>query len=500
MNIREKINKLQIEKRAFINGRYIDSEGDGVIQKKSPIDGRDLSGVCACSVSEVNYAVEIAKECFKSRVWLDKSLEEKKQILLNLASLMECHREELALLDTIETGRAFKNYYYDSIPKAINALRYFSESIDKYYNHCTPNQHGQSVLITKEALGVVALITPWNDPLVVSIWKIAPALLMGNSVIVKPAEQSSFSILLVARLAKEAGVPDGVLNVITGYGESAGKLLALHNDVAGVFFTGSSEVGKKILQYSGQSNMKKVGLECGGKSPFIVTRNYRNIQYAAEVLAKNIFYNQGQICSAPSRAIVDNTIKEVFLGFLVKEMNKYVPSDPFSLDSEVGCVISYIQKQKIQKYINQGIESGMRYYRSKDAVNMNENSIYVQPIIFVDDDIRSDIAQNEIFGPVLLVTGFETIGEALSTANDTKYGLAASIWTNDLDEAYWISQKLEAGMVHVNSYGEDDNKVPFGGIKQSGIGKDKSMYAFHDYSYIKSTLVRYSELNRAYND
>ncbi len=485
-NIKEKASALTLEKRAFINGKYINAVDGDIIRKISSIDGRDLSGLSSCKEADVNIAVNAAKKSFESKIWLDKLPQEKKEILFQLADLMEQNKEELALLDTVETGRSFKNYYFDSIPKAIQTLRYFAESVDKYYDHTIPPRPNVFATITREPLGVVGLITPWNDPLVVAIWKFAPALLMGNSVIIKPAEQSSFSILRVADLAKKAGIPDGVFNVVTGFGETAGKALALHADVSGIFFTGSSDVGKKILQYSGQSNMKKVGLECGGKSPFIISRYCKNLHKAAQVLAKNIFYNQGQICSAPSRAIVDNEIKEEFVKLLIEESQNYIPQDPFHIETEVGCIVSKEQQQRVLDYIEKGKNAGAKIITPCDV---DLKHLCVLPTIFDQVDPESSIAQEEIFGPVLVIIGVSSMREAISIANNSKYGLAASIWTNDLDEAHQVSRELQAGIVHVNSYGDDDNTVPFGGIKESGIGKDKSLYAFDEYSYVKTTWV-----------
>src|SRR5215510_7133080 len=299
VNVQEKINALKLEKRAFINGQFVAAIKGETFNKKSPVDARDISGITACQPADIDKA-------FNDKVWLRKSPQEKKDILFKLVELMKQHREELALLDTLETGRSFKNYFYDSIPKAIECLQWFCERVDKYYDHAIPSRVDAFATLSKQPLGVVGLITPWNDPMVVSTWKFAPSLLMGNSVVLKPAEQSSLSILKVAKLALDAGVPPGVFNVTPGLGEVAGKALAMHPQVSGVFFTGSSEVGKQILQYSGQSNMKKVGLECGGKSPFIISRNCKDLKKAAAVLCKNVFYNQGQICSAPSRVIVEN--------------------------------------------------------------------------------------------------------------------------------------------------------------------------------------------------
>lgn len=495
INIKNEVEKLTIEKRAFINGSFVESVQGKIIKKISSVDGRNLSGLCAGSGKDIDKAVQSAKVSFELKIWRDKNPDQKKEILFKLADFMEASREKLALLDTVETGRAFKNYYYDSIPKAIQALRYFTESLDKYYDYAIPPRVDSFATITREPLGVVGIITPWNDPLVVSTWKFAPALLMGNSVVIKPAEQSSFSILEVAKLAKKAGIPDGVFNVVPGYGDIAGKALALHQDVAGIFFTGSSEVGKLILQYAGQSNMKKVGLECGGKSPFIISKNCKNMKKAAKVLAENIFYNQGQICSAPSRVIVYNGLKARLIDYLKVESIKYIPDDPFDASSEVGCIVSKEQKEKIEKYIKMGIQSGASLIMPKPAKWFSaKKRTAVLPSIFTNVDLQSSIVQEEIFGPVLVVIGFDTIQEAIDIANDSRYGLAASIWTNDLDEAYHVSRALHAGIVHVNSYGDDDDAAPFGGIKKSGIGKDKSMFAFDEYSYLKTTWINFSRI------
>jgi acyl-CoA reductase-like NAD-dependent aldehyde dehydrogenase len=492
-NLRSKIDTLNIEKRAFIDGEYVDALDKDVIKKFSTADGRDISGLSSCKKEDIDIAVKAAKRSFDEKVWVDKEPQEKKEIILKLAGLIEKNREEIALLDTLETGRAFKNYYYDSIPKAIEAMRWFAESVDKYYDHAITPRANSFATITKTPLGVVGLITPWNDPMVVSTWKLTPALLMGNSVVLKPAEQSSFSLLKVAKLALEAGIPKGVFNVVPGFGETAGKALALHKDVMGIFFTGSSEVGKLILQYSGQSNMKKVGLECGGKSPFIVSGNCKNLKQAAEVLAKNVFYNQGQICSAPSRLIIDSKIKNEFIELLKIESMKFIPGDSFDINSEVGSVVSGEQKDKIDNYISKGLESGAVIINDINSENI-KNVCKVMPTIFDNVDPKSAIAQEEIFGPVLAVISVDSINEAINIANDTKYGLAASIWTNDYDEAYQISKAVNAGIVHINSYGDDDNSIPFGGVKESGIGKDKSIYAFDEYSNTKSIWMSFKSI------
>jgi len=493
-SIKEKVDQLVIEKRAFIDGNYTQAVDGDTIKKSSSADGRDLSGISSCKQEDVNAAVRAAKQSFESKIWLNKSPREKKEILFKLADLIEENREELSLLDTLETGRCYKNFYNDSLEKAIGVVRYFAESIDKYYDHVIPARSDVFATITKEPCGVVGLITPWNDPLVVSTWKFIPALIMGNSVVLKPAEQSSFSILKVAGLAQQAGIPDGVFNVVPGLGKLAGKALALHKDVAGIFFTGSSEIGKQIMQYAGQSNMKRVGLECGGKSSFIVSKHCTNLPEAAKVLAKNIFYNQGQICSAPSRLIIDKSVKKEFIGLLINEREKYIPGDPFDADSDVGCLINFEQKDRVNQYIEKGEQSGAKIINRLNDENLTPTGCSVAPVIFDEVDPDSPIAQEEIFGPVLAVIDFDSINEAVNIANNSKYGLAASIWTNDFDEAHQVSRSLQAGIVHVNSYGDDDNSVPFGGVKESGIGKDKSIYAFDEYSNTKTTWMKLNTL------
>jgi acyl-CoA reductase-like NAD-dependent aldehyde dehydrogenase len=484
--IGDEIKSLPMEKRAFIGGSFVTALSGETLKKKCPVDGTEIGGIPACSSDDVNLAVKSARMAYKSGIWRNKPLKERKDIMLKLAALMEENRRHLALLDTYETGRAYKNYYEDSIPKAIEVVKYFAESIDKIYDNCVVPNANEFAAIIREPLGVVACITPWNDPLVPANWKLIPALLMGNSVIVKPAEQSSLSIILEATLAQKAGIPDGALNIVTGYGDCAGKALALHNDVDGVFFTGSSEVGKLILQYSGLSNMKKVGLECGGKSAFIVTSACRRLEEAAETLAASMFYNQGQICSAPSRAIVDNKIKSEFMTYLKKAAQKYVPKDPFSPENIVGGVVSEEQRDKIERYISIGKEAGYVCHQfGGEDIPLNG----VLPTIFEDVSFDSPLFKEEIFGPVIVVEGFNELGEAVSIANDSVFGLAGAIWTDDLHEAKYAARNIEAGIVHVNSYGNDDNSVPFGGYKQSGIGKDKSVYAFDEYSRIKTVWV-----------
>ncbi len=494
MNVYEDILKLNIEKRAFINGEYLQSSSQKVIEKSSSYNGDDLSGIADCTEEDVDFSVQCAKEAFEKGIWKNKKPAERKQVLLRLAELMEQNRQELAMLDAYETSRAYINYLNDSIPKAIEAIRYYAEAIDKYYDRAISPQENAFATIVRIPLGVVGIITPWNDPMVVAAWKFAPALLMGNSVVIKPAEQSSFSLIKTAMLAKEAGVPDGVFNVVTGRGETTGKALALHSNVRGIFFTGSSEVGKKIMQYAGMSNMKKVGLECGGKSPFVVTKNCRNVSFAAKTLAQNVFYNQGQICTASSRAIVAEEIYDEFLEHLKSACDKYVPGDPFDTDNIVGCVVSREQYDRVNKYIDLARTEGAEIYQPALVKEKCKDACCVQPTVITGLSNEAKSVREEIFGPVVAVIKSKGIEEALEIANDTNYGLAGAIFTDDINEAYYGANSIEAGLVHINSWGEDEVHTPFGGIKESGLGKDRSMWAFDEYSELKTVWMKFEKV------
>jgi len=478
----------QFETSAFIDGKFVKTTGK-LFNKTSPIDGRVLPSLHTCSSKDVNLAVQNSHQSFEDGLWRLKSAQQRKIILLNLADLIRKNLSFLAKMDSIETGRPYQNFTDDSIPKAIEAIEWFSEAIDKLQDTFIREDDKYFTQITREPLGAVAIILPWNDPLVVALWKIAPALLMGNSVVVKPAEQATYSILKLAKLANQAGVPSGVFNVIPG-GELTGNALVRHPLVRGVFFTGSSEVAKKIYIACGNSTLKKIGLECGGKSAFIVTKNCANLLLAAKTLAKNIFYNQGQICSAPSRLIIESGIELQFISLLKQELPKYLPGDPLNPKIKVGAVVDKSQYERIQKYITLGEKSGFTKIQVKGFKKPYPKGFYCPPTVFLNVPLKSKLTQEEIFGPVLITHSFKTMSEALFLANNTPFGLAAAIWTDNLNEAFSYSQNIKAGIVHINSYGSDSIRVPFGGIKNSGVGLDKSLFAFDQYSHFKATCLQ----------
>lgn len=491
-DIESRLAALAIETRPFIAGRHVDPIADGLIAKLSSIDGRELPALPACGDGDVDAAVAAARECHASGAWRDTEPAQRGAVLRRLAELMGEHAEELALLDTLETGRAVRNYLEDSIPKAIDVVRWYGEASDKYFDRHLPARADSLAWVERVPLGVVGAITPWNDPLVPAAWKFAPALAMGNVVVLKPAEQSSYSMLRVAALAVDAGLPAGALNVVPGYGQDAGRALALHDDVAGIFFTGSATTGKLVLQYAGLSNLKKVGLELGGKSPFIVSRHCSNLGNAARTLAQNVFYNQGQICSAPSRAMVHADIFDAFLDTLLQAASDFVPNHPLDPATEVGCMVSAEQRQRAERYIEEGRKLAAHTHELPGSGGMPSGSQYCNPVILEDLPADAAAETEEIFGPVLSLSSFRDMDEAVRRANSSRYGLAAAVFSDQLDEAHRVARQLEAGIVHVNSYGDDDITAPFGGIKGSGIGRDKSLLAFDEYSEAKTTWMRLS--------
>lgn len=478
---------LKIENRPFINGSYINLKKNKFTIRKSPSLDFDLPKLYFCQENEINYAVNSARESFKHGLWKNTEPKEKKKIFLKVAAKVKTKINELSLLDCLETGRAINNFKRDSIPKAIEVIEYFAESIDKIYDSMTPLNIGSMNLITRQPLGVVTGITSWNDPLVPAMWKVCPAILMGNSIVMKPSELSSFSLLKLAELFFKAGLPKGVLNVITGDGSTAQKLIK-HKDVNGIYFTGSTKTGKKISQTASKNSIKKLSLECGGKSSFIVSRNCNNLNKAAKVLAKNIFYNQGQICSAPSRLIIDNKISSSFFEKLFRETEKYIPKNPLDFKSEVGGLISKKHYQNVKKFFQIGLQE-------KNKVKIFEKDQWMggfafPPVIFYNLKKNSKLLREEIFGPILSCIKYTNIDEAIKIANNSNYGLASSIWSNNFEEVHYVSNLIDSGIIHINCYGEDENNVPFGGIKDSGFGKDKSIFAFNEYTYIKSIVYR----------
>jgi len=481
---------LKIDGRAFINGKRVNAADSATFECFSPIDNRKLTDVARCKAADIDLAVNAARAAFNDRRWAGLTPRERKQTMIKFADLILANREELALLETLDMGKPIEASFNVDVNSAANTLRWFGEAIDKVYDEIAPTADHTLAMITREPIGVVGAIVPWNYPIAMAAWKIAPALAAGNSVVLKPSEKSPLTALRLGDLALQAGIPAGVLNVVPGFGAEAGSPLALHMDVDCIAFTGSTAVGKKIQVMAGQSNLKRAWCELGGKSPNIVFADCIDMDKAAAASAGSIFYNQGESCNAPSRLLVERSIKDEFIRKLLKELPNYMPGDPLDTNTSMGAMVDCGQMENVLKYIASGKLQGANLLAGGERVRAETNGFYITPTIF--DNVTNDmtIAIEEIFGPVLCIITFDTTDEAIKIANDTIYGLAAAVWTRDISKAHTVARALRAGTVHVNSYDEDDITVPFGGFKQSGNGRDKSLHALEKYTELKTTWIR----------
>lgn len=482
--------QLTFHGQAYINGRFQPAVSGETFPSVNPTTETLLSDVASCDQADVDLAVENARQVFDSGVWSDMHPRERKNILLKLASLIETHKDEFAAIDTLDMGKSISEMVNIDIPEVIDCFQWTAESIDKVYGEIAPTGSDTLALISREPAGVVACITPWNYPLLMAAWKIAPALAAGNSVILKPSEKAPLSALRLAELASEAGVPDGVLNVLPGFGHTAGKALALHMDVDVLAFTGSTRVAGMLMEYAGQSNMKRVWLEAGGKSPNLVFADCSDVQQAATAAAGAIFSNQGEVCIACSRVYVEKSIKEAFMAALVDAAGSFKPGHPLDPETRMGPLVDEAQLQTVERYIRSAQKEGGALAFGGVPEYEAGKGFFVKPTIIDGAHNGMTFVREEIFGPVLAVCEFETEAEAIALANDSRYGLGAAVWTADLSRAHRVSRKIQSGMVWVNTWGEGDSTVPFGGVKASGNGRDKSLHALEKYTDIKNVFIR----------
>ena len=491
VNWREYAQRLNLPRQAFIAGQFTDAASGKSLDVLNPSNGKSLGALPQCSAADVDRAVSAARAAFEDGRWSGMAPKQRKKIMLKLAALVEKHRDELALIDTLSMGMPISISTGYCIQWTINALEWYGEAIDKIYDEVAPTDKSVLAMITKEPVGVVGAVLPWNWPMGLLGWKVPPALATGNSVVLKPDEQTSFSALRFAQLAMEAGVPDGVFNVVTG-GPDVGEAIGRHPDIDVVGFTGSTEVGKLFLKYSSESNMKPVWTECGGKGPNIVFADAPDLDVAAQTAAFAIFLNSGQVCAAGSRLIVEESVKDQILEKITAIGKQLAPSDPLAPETMLGPLAKAAQLERVLGYIDAGRKDGAKLVTGGQRALPDSGGYFVEPTVFdtVSRDMR--IAQEEIFGPVLSTITFKSPEEAIKIANSTIYGLSGAIWTRDISKAHTLARALRVGSVAINAYADDahDITVPFGGYKQSGFGRDKSLHALDKYVQLKTTWVK----------
>ncbi len=480
-----KAKSLEIETRLFINGDYCDAADNSTFETLNPAAAQSLAQVARGKKADVDRAVQAARQAFDDGAWSQASPAKRKAVLYAFAGLMEQHREELALLETLDTGKPIRHSLRDDVPGAARAIRWYAEALDKVYGEVAPTGAGELAMIVREPIGVVAAVVPWNFPLLLACWKLGPALAAGNSIVLKPSEKSPLTALRLAALAKEAGLPDGVFNVISGFGHEAGQALSQHPDVDVMTFTGSTRTGKQLLKDAGESNMKRVWLEAGGKSANIVFADCPDLDQAVSATAAGIFYNQGQVCIAGTRLLLEESIADAFLEKLKQQARNWQPGDPLDPNTTLGTLIDTSHADTVHGYIRAGSEHGTLLLDGRNT----SLTAAIGPTVFVDLPANSPLHKEEIFGPVLVVTRFKDEDEALALANDSQYGLGAAVWTRDLSRAHRLSRRLKAGSVFVNNYNDGDMTVPFGGYKQSGNGRDKSLHALEKFTELKTIWI-----------
>jgi len=479
---------LDLPRSAFVDGAFRPARSGATMATVNPATGETLAEIAACGAEEVDFAVAKAREAYLDGRWSRRHPAERKQILIHLAKLVERNRHELAVMESLDSGKPIRDCATIDLPETVTTLKWHAEAIDKIYDQTAPVGEDALAVIAREPMGVVGLVLPWNFPLMMLAWKIAPALAAGNSVIVKPAEQTALTALRVAELGIAAGLPRGVFNVLPGNGPGTGEPLGRHRDVDMISFTGSTETGRRFLSYAAESNLKKIALECGGKNPAVVLEDAEELDLVAEHVVNAAFWNMGENCSATSRLIVHDGVKEALMGRILARARDWRTGDPLDPTNHLGALIDRDHFAKVCGYLEQG--------RAGATVVLGGSGQggYVEPTVF--DAVRpgDPLAREEVFGPVLSVITVASTEEAIAVANDTEYGLAASVFSANGKQALRAARAIRAGTVTVNCYGEGDITTPFGGYKQSGFwGRDNSVHAHDQYTEMKTIWVDLSD-------